>query len=258
MHMRTRLVLLWLLLATFCGCSSATSIDQEDEIAKSDETFVLGDLITPFDPPSLEQLEQTVAAGGGWVERPVLDSLNLLRKRQAKEPVLATVDEAIALRNNSKEENTKILSALGRLPKNDNDVDYSAQITRATPQALNKQNPLLASSTTEFEVSSLTGFGLFGFDWNFTPFASADSVQSWQTSKDGLYDKVVMRNDLLWSDGTPITAHDIEFSYKVIMSEIVPVPAQRTGTDAIKYVKAYDDQTLVFSTTSLWKQTFGM
>ena len=163
MHMRTRLVLLWILLATFCGCSSSTSIDQEDEIAESDETFVLGDLLTPFDPPSLEQLEQTVAAGGGWVERPVLDGLKLLRARQAQEPVLATVDEAIALWNNSKEENTKILSALGRLPKNDNDVDYSAQITRATPQALNKQNPLLASSTTEFEVSSLTGFGLFGF-----------------------------------------------------------------------------------------------
>ena len=62
-------MLLWILLATFCGCSSATSIDQEDEIAESDETFVLGDLLTPFDPPSLEQLEQTVAVGGGWVER---------------------------------------------------------------------------------------------------------------------------------------------------------------------------------------------
>ena len=263
MNTRSQKALVWMLLATFCGCSSSTSIDQEGEIAESDETFVLGDLLTPFDPPSLEQLEQTVAAGGGWVERPVLDSLELLRARQAQEPVLATVDEAIALRNNSKEENTKILSALGRLPKNDNDVDYAAQITRATPQALNNQNPLLASTMTEFEVSSLTGFGLFGFDWNFTPYASPDSVVSWETSKDGLYDKVVMRNDLLWSDGTPITAHDIEFSFKVIMSSQVPIRAQRTGTEAIKYVKAYDDQTLVYFhnralQTNVWNINFSI
>ena len=36
---------------------------------------------------------------------------------------------------------------------------------------------------TEFEVSGLTSFGLFGFDWKFMPFASSDSVVSWQTSK---------------------------------------------------------------------------
>ena len=116
---------------------------------------------------------------------------------------------------------------------------------------------------TEFEVSSLTGFGLFGFDWNFTPFASKDAVRSWQTSKDGLYDKVIMRDDLLWSDGTPITAHDIEFSFKVIMSSQVPIRAQRTGTEAIKYVKAYDDQTLVYFhneplQTNVWNINFSI
>ena len=76
-----------------------------------------GDLLKPFDPPSLESLEQSVAKGGGWIDRPVLDSLVLLRERQAKEPILATVDQALALRNNSDEENAKILSALGRLPE---------------------------------------------------------------------------------------------------------------------------------------------
>ena len=260
---RFGIVLLWILLAPFCGCSSGTSDLGGDANGESDTPFVLGDLVPSFDPPSLEKLDQTVAAGGGWIERPVLDSLKLLRDRQAKEPVLATVDQALALRNNSDEENAKILSALGRLPKSDAGVNYAAQITRATPQALNNQNPLLASTMTEFEVSGLTGFGLFGFDWNFTPFASQDAVKSWQTSKDGLYDKVIMRDDLLWSDGTPITAHDIEFSFKVIMSSQVPIRAQRTGTEAIKFVKAYDDQTLVYFhneslQTNVWNVNFSI
>ncbi len=59
-------------------------------------------------------------------------------------------------------------------------------------------------------------------------------------------DKVVLRDDLTWSDGKPITAHDVEFSFKVIMTDAVPIPAVRTGTDQLKWVEAYDDHTLVF------------
>ena len=32
-----------------------------------------------------------------------------------------------------------------------------------------------------------------------------------------MLDKVVLRDDLVWSDGQPITAHDIAFTFKVIM-----------------------------------------
>ena len=101
----------------------------------------------------------------------------------------------------------------------------------------------MGSSAVEFEVSSLTGFGLFSFDWNFKPFAVSDTVVSWQSSKDKLYDKVVLRDDLTWSDGTPITAHDIVFTFKTIMNPEVPVPAVRSGTDQIRWIEAYDDQT---------------
>ena len=62
-------------------------------------------------------------------------------------------------------------------------------------------------------------------------------VTSWHTSKDRLYDKVVLRDDLTWTDGKPITAHDVEFSYRVIMSSAVPVPAMRSGTDQLRWVE---------------------
>jgi len=142
-------------------------------------------------------------------------------------------------------------------------VNWDAEIIRHSAFDVKSTNPVLASSTTEFDVSGLTNFGLFGFDWNFKPFASQDSVVSWHSSKDMLYDKVVLRDDLTWSDGKPITAHDVAFSFKLIMTESVPVPAQRSGTDKLKWVEAYDDQTLIFFhkealATNVWNVNFSV
>jgi peptide/nickel transport system substrate-binding protein len=72
-----------------------------------------------------------------------------------------------------------------------------------------------------------------------------------------------MRDDLVWSDGTPITAHDVVFSYQVIMSSQVPVPAQRSGTEKLRWIEAYDDHTLVFFhkeplATNPWNLSFSV
>jgi peptide/nickel transport system substrate-binding protein len=225
-----------------------------------DVPFKLGDLIEKFDPPPLVELEKSVE----WEDMPVLDSLKLLRERQADEQPLITVAEALKLRNTSDKANAEILSALGRAaPVGGANVDWDAEITRHTAADVKSTNPIMASSTVEFDVSGLVGFGLFSFDWNFNPFASSDTVTSWQSSKDRMYDKVVLRDDLTWSDGTPITAHDIEFSFEVIMTEAVPVPAMRSGTEDLKYIKAYDDRTLVYFhkkplATNIWNLNFSI
>jgi peptide/nickel transport system substrate-binding protein len=57
---------------------------------------------------------------------------------------------------------------------------------------------------------------------------------------------VELRDDLVWSDGKPITAHDVVFSFKTIMNPEVPIPAVRSGTDQLRWVEAYDDYTVVF------------
>ncbi|MFN0022027.1 MAG: ABC transporter substrate-binding protein [Pirellulaceae bacterium] len=204
----------------------------------------LGDLAGDFQAPPLAELEKNVK----WVSRPVLDSIVLLRQKQAQEKPTATAGEVLKLKNTTRATNAAILSVLGRLPAKDadSDVNYDAEFRRHMNFDVASVNPILASSTVEFDISSLTGIGLFSFDWKFRPFASKDSVVSWQSSSDRLYDKVVMRKDLVWSDGKPITAHDIEFSFRLIMTSSVHVPAQRSGTDKLKYVKAYDDHTLVY------------
>ncbi|QDT88907.1 peptide-binding protein [Gimesia algae] len=256
MHQYPRFNLLFLslfLMITLAGCPGPASDEAEDE-ADSETKEVL---LEPFDAPKLADLDAQVE----WEEQPVLDSLELLRERQSQEKPLVSVDEALKLKNTNQEINEKILSALGRLPKNDEEVDWGATINRHVGADLKSTNPIMGSSAVEFEVSSLTGFGLFSFDWNFKPFAVSDTVVSWQSSKDKLYDKVVLRDDLTWSDGVPITAHDIVFTFKTIMNPEVPVPAVRSGTDQIRWIEAYDDQTLVFFhkeslPTNVWNLNF--
>jgi peptide/nickel transport system substrate-binding protein len=242
-----------LLLALSAGCTAGCSTDRVEE----EEAFKLGDLVADFTPPPLSELDGKAE----WIDRPVLDSMVLLKEKQAGETPSVSAEEALALKNDSPESNTKILSALGRLPADDKAVDWDAEIVRHSAFDVKSTNPLLTSSTTESDINGMCAFGLFSFDWNFKPFASKDTVVSWQASKDLMYDKVVIRNDLKWSDGKPITAHDVEFSYKLIMTSKVPVPAMRSGTDKIKYVKAYDDHTLVYFhkeplATNIWNLNF--
>lgn len=204
--------------------------------------FKFGDMIEPFTPPTLAELEKQVE----WVDRPVIDAINLLKDHLASSQPRTTVDEALKLPNNSKQTNDQILSALGRQPDNPQQVEWNAEVNRHAYGDVNSTNPLLVSSVVESEVIMQLAFGLFNFDWEFKPFATAETVVSWQTSKDAMYDKVVMRKDLVWSDGKPITAHDVVFSFKTILTSAVPVPALRTGRDKLKWVEAYDDHTLVF------------
>jgi len=219
-----------------------------DEAAPADEAsapkpFKLGNLITPFTPPPLEEL-----AKSEWIDKPVLDSFEALRKKQAGSgPPPTTVEEALALRNDSPENGTKILDTLGRLaPPDGAGVDYDQSWVRHTSGDLKSSNPLLISSITEFEFLSMTGFEYLSYDQSINYFGNAATVVSWQSSKDGMMDKIVLRDDIVWSDGKPITARDIAFSFQVIMTDAVIVPAVRTGVDQLKWVEAYDDRTVVF------------
>tara|TARA_R110002111_G_scaffold153375_1_gene220158 strand:- start:111982 stop:113910 length:1929 start_codon:yes stop_codon:yes gene_type:complete len=259
MHFISRLnslLLTFLLTLVLTGCPGP-STNNSEETTENSEAAPEEVLLEPFDAPKLADLDAKVK----WEKQPVLDSLELLRERQSKETPIATVPEALKLKNTTQEINAKILSALGRLPQNDEEVDWNATINRHVGADMKSTNPIMGSSAVEFEVSSLTGFGLFSFDWNFIPFAVSDTVVSWESSKDKLYDKVVLRKDLTWSDGVPITAHDIVFTFQTIMNPDVPVPAVRSGTDQIRWIQAYDDQTLVYFhkealPTNVWNLNF--
>jgi peptide/nickel transport system substrate-binding protein len=210
-----------------------------------------------FKAPPLAEIE----AQAKWVDMPVANSLEKLSKYLETVQPLATAAEALSLRNDSNENNAKILSALGRQPANPQQVQWDATWNRRLGGEVKSTNPLLISSVSEFDLAGYTNAGLFGFDWEMKPLAAAEFVQSWQTSSDRMMDKIVLREDMTWSDGRPITARDVVFSYQVIMDPRVPIPAVRSGTEELKGVHAYDEKTLVYfhktpKATNVWNINF--
>lgn len=234
------------------GCTSSSAPEKppqagetpaDDAEAAPAKPFKLGDMVEPFEAPPLEELD----AKANWTDREVRSGLDAMRElvAQAGPPEL-TAEEALKLKNDSPEDNEKLQAALGQMaPEDAAGVDYEATVTVQCNSDLKSSNPILYSSVTEGEYHDLTAIALLTFDKNFDWFADENIVQSWQASEDRLIHKFVLRDDLYWSDGKRVTAHDFEFSFNVIMTEAVTVPALRTGPQELRGVKAYDDRTLV-------------
>ncbi|WP_437192564.1 ABC transporter substrate-binding protein [Planctomicrobium sp. SH527] len=247
-------------LALLSGCPTAPNYKVPEQASKEGEQSAdaeKGPQLEPFDAPTMAELD----AKADWQDQPVIDIMERFLKYKAENPPLVSVEEALKLKNDSDENNEKILSALGQPPKSDSEVNENAEIKRHIGGDINSTNPIMSSSVSDAEVNGLTGAGFFSFDWNMEPFAPKDTVVSWQTSKDLLYDKVVIRDDLIWSDGKPLTAYDVEFSFQMIMNPDVPVPAVRNGTDKLRWVKAYDERTFVIfhresMATNVWNCNF--
>ena len=51
-------------------------------------------------------------------------------------------------------------------------------------------------------------------------------ASSWQVSADGLTITFTLRDDVLWHDGRPFSAADVEFTFKAIVNPAVGSPRQ--------------------------------
>ena len=259
-----------LVLAVIVGCTSGSDVatTESDGSSKSQGEGTSGDAVTtspagasdtkiykdsdglrtliePFTPPPLAEIEKQVE----WEDRPVrnaMDDLQKLQQQESQENPPLKPEEALGLQNTGPELNAKIIAALGRLPTDPSQIDWDGSLTHHMRGDVKSTNPILSSSVYDADLLILAYEGIMTFDWELKPFANASMVESWQSSKDGMYEKVVMRKDLTWSDGQPVTAHDVAFSFRAIMNPDVPATAVRSGTDQLRWVEAYDDSTIVY------------
>lgn len=266
--------LLLLSISFLSGCEFPEAPEQkaseQEESTDSDSSdkeppLYLGNMLKKFKAPTWEQLNADIEKQGGWTTNPLQDSAKLTYQYLNGKPAPTTVEKALTLENTSPENNEKIRYTLGRLPENEQkEVDYEAVHIRQSPVDAKSANPLLMSSSTEFELYALLGFGILSHTYDtMESYAPKEFVSSWQTSPDLLCDKFVLRDDLIWSDGKPVTAYDIEFSFKLIMTRQIPIPAMRSGTNQIKAAVAYDDRTIVFFhnealVTNVMNMNFGI
>ncbi|HFD12759.1 MAG TPA: ABC transporter substrate-binding protein [Crenotrichaceae bacterium] len=71
-------------------------------------------------------------------------------------------------------------------------------------------------------------------------------ARSWQISPDGLTFTFHLRDDVVFSDGEPLTADDIVFSFDFIMNPAIQAPRQRAYFSKIKRVVAASRYKVVF------------
>ncbi len=71
-------------------------------------------------------------------------------------------------------------------------------------------------------------------------------AESWTVSEDGLRFTFRLRPGVVFSDGTPLTADDVAFTFQFIMDERIEAPRQRAYYEKIASVTAVDAQTVEF------------
>jgi peptide/nickel transport system substrate-binding protein len=116
-------------------------------------------------------------------------------------------------------------------------------------------NPILASDTASARVSGFMFPGLIGVDPATALFRKDDPAalaKDWTISEDGLTYTFTLRDNWVWTDGTPITSKDVLYVWeaaKAAGAGIVDSPLSFL-LDSIADVQAPDDFTVVVTMTS--------
>lgn len=72
-------------------------------------------------------------------------------------------------------------------------------------------------------------------------------AKSWKVSDDGLTISFQLREDVTFSDGVPLTAEDVVFTYNFTINEAIQAPSDRASLQKIKEVKANGKYEVVFT-----------
>ena len=113
-------------------------------------------------------------------------------------------------------------------------------------------NPLTAIEAPEYEVNGMQYNLLFGFaqeDMSATPEIAAEvpTQENGGLSADGLTWTIKIKPNLKWSDGEPLTANDVAYTYNLILDDnFSAFTSYLPFTDSIT---AQDDTTLIWKTT---------
>lgn len=71
-------------------------------------------------------------------------------------------------------------------------------------------------------------------------------AEDWSTSSDGLTITFTLRRDITFSDGEPLTAKDVEFTFNFIMNDAIAAPRSRAYLSRMERVTALDDYHVEF------------
>jgi peptide/nickel transport system substrate-binding protein len=115
----------------------------------------------------------------------------------------------------------------------------------AITQDIDSLNPFVAVFLSSTQVNRLTyeNLTMVGPDNAVQP----GLAESWESSPDGLTWTFRIR-DAQWSDGTPVTARDVAFTYTQIMTNPAAQDANGSAVAGFASVTAVDDRTVAITT----------
>lgn len=105
-------------------------------------------------------------------------------------------------------------------------------------------SPNFASDTQGFSPTSNVYSHLVALDWgvNRGTGAYGDLAERWETSEDGLRVTFHLHRNVRWHDGRPLTAHDVKFTYDVIIRKRYPAYVVLRN---VREITVPDDHTVV-------------
>lgn len=115
----------------------------------------------------------------------------------------------------------------------------------ADVDSLNPFTGILAESYEIFQLQYSTLLSSSSVD--FTP--DAGLAESWEASADGKTWTYTLRPDLLWSDGVPLTANDVVYTFQRILDGRYEQRNYGNYVRNITSVEATDDRTVVMTTS---------
>lgn len=77
------------------------------------------------------------------------------------------------------------------------------------------------------------------------PINGGPSLLSWEISDDGLVYTFTIRDDAHWSDGVPISSHDVKWTYEAVLSEHVTT-TRASWMDNVDAINIIDDRSFEF------------
>jgi len=108
-------------------------------------------------------------------------------------------------------------------------------------------NPIIANDGTSYDVIDRMFPNFIGVDSQTVQYvggAKGALVTSWDIAEDGLTYTFNLRDDMTWSDGMPISSHDVVWFLDAVLSGETSSPRQEL-IDRIASYEAVDDHTLV-------------
>ncbi len=100
--------------------------------------------------------------------------------------------------------------------------------------------PILSTDSASHDVSSYVFNGLVKYDKDLN--VTGDLAESWDFSPDKLSITFHLRKNVRWQDGTPFTAHDVMYTYKVTIDPKTPT-AYAGDFLLVKNAEVVDDYT---------------